>query len=187
MVNYQKRYSLWLPLQIKYADKLWEVEHGYLNSLSNQRNLANNLSLISPISLYDNVMSALAGTDITSFQSFVTAVKTHRNIIIDYIRSKTVSFTLTSFFTPCKEGDFEKFMEGNIRAIMEAKNQAEREEAIRIMKKNTTRWRKQRLLLTCVIYPVSFMKPILQKVFAEQFLIWHYWLLRMYCFSPSPL
>ncbi len=37
-----------------------------------------------------------------------TKVKMHTNEVIEYIRSKTHNFSLPSYFTPSKEGDYEK-------------------------------------------------------------------------------
>jgi len=101
----QKRCALLASHFIKYADRFWEVEHRYLNSLLEQKQLANNLSRTSPISLYENVMCALAGTDAASCQYFVNRARTYRNEVIEYIRSKTNDFSLPSYFTPFSEED----------------------------------------------------------------------------------
>lgn len=98
--NTQIDYSINVPVEIKYADKYAEVEDGYLRSLFEQTRLANNISRASPISLYENVMSALAGTDMASVRQFIDAVKVHRKDTIEYMRSRTDNFTSWSFFTP---------------------------------------------------------------------------------------
>ena len=90
-----------VPIQIKYADKYSEVKSGRLNSLFEQTQLSDNISRISPIALYENVMSALAGTDMANFQQFIDAVKLYRKDIIEYMRSRTDNFSLPSFWTPC--------------------------------------------------------------------------------------
>jgi ABC-type transport system involved in multi-copper enzyme maturation permease subunit len=95
--------SIGVPINIKYADKYAEVEYGYLRGLFDQTRLADNISRISPICLYENVMSVLAGTDMASFRHFIDAVKTHRKDIIEYTRSRTNNFSLAIFFTPCTE------------------------------------------------------------------------------------
>jgi len=95
--------SIGVPIKIKYADKYAEVEYGYLRGLFDQTRLANNISRSSPIFLYENVMSALAGTDMASFRHFIDAGKTHRKDIIEYMRSRTNNFGLAIFFTPCTE------------------------------------------------------------------------------------
>ena len=110
-VEYLKeRYRLRHTLGIKYADKFWEVEHNYLSGLSKQNKLAHNLSRISPISLYENVMSSLAGTDITGFQSYMMSVKTYRNKLIDYVRSRTDGFSATSLFMPFTIEQMENYL-----------------------------------------------------------------------------
>lgn len=90
-----------VPIQIKYADKYSEVKSGRLNSLFEQTHLSDNISRISPIALYENVMSALAGTDMANFQQFIDAVKLYRKDIIEYMRSRTDNFSLPSFWTAC--------------------------------------------------------------------------------------
>jgi len=101
MENMLLLYGIQVPIDIKYADKYSEVEYGYLRTLFEQKRLADNLSRISPISLYENIMSALAGTDMASFRHFMDEVKVHRNDIVEYMRSNTNNFSSPSFFTPC--------------------------------------------------------------------------------------
>jgi ABC-type transport system involved in multi-copper enzyme maturation permease subunit len=101
MENSLIQYGIGVPIQIKYAEKYSEVEYGRLRSLFEQTRLSDNLSRISPISLYENVMSALAGTDMASFRHFIDAVKAHRNDVVEYMRARTNNFTSPSFFTPC--------------------------------------------------------------------------------------
>ena len=98
--NKQIDYSIGVPIQIKYADKYAEVEDGYLRGLFEQTHLADNISRTSPISLYENVMSALAGTDMAGVRQFIDAVKVHRKDTIEYMRSRTDNFSSLSFFTP---------------------------------------------------------------------------------------
>jgi len=102
---YQKTNPITEPLRIKYADKIWEVESGYLKTVWKQRYLADNLSRISPIFSYENATSILAGTDLASFQYFVSRAKAYRNQIVEYIRSKTNNFSSPSYFTTCSRED----------------------------------------------------------------------------------
>jgi hypothetical protein len=101
----EKAYPVREPLKIKYAARIWEVEHGYLKTVWKQRHLADNLSRISPIFSYENATSILAGTDLASFQYFVTRAKAYRNQIVEYIRSKTNNFSSPSYFTTCSSED----------------------------------------------------------------------------------
>ncbi len=105
----KKNYKLKEPVKIKYANRFQEVKQNYLNSLFKQKYLANNISRLSAISVYENVMSALAGTDLASIQHFTDRVKTHRNKTIEYIRSKTDNFSSLTYFIRYKEGDWEGF------------------------------------------------------------------------------
>jgi len=101
MENNLIRYGIGVPIEIKYADKYSAVEYGRLHTLFEQTRLADNLSRISPVSLYENVMSAMAGTDVAGFRYFIDDVKAHRNNVVEYIRSRTNNFSSPSFFTPC--------------------------------------------------------------------------------------
>ena len=116
------------PLKIKYADKYWEVERRYLNSLCEQKNLANGLSRISPISLYEGVLSALAGTDMAAFQRYMDRVRTYRTEILQYVRSKTADFSSSSFFSTCTEQEmteYEKLSEQFVTQTKQAQNRVE--------------------------------------------------------------
>jgi len=96
----QKRHAVREVLFIKHAEQKWKFQHAYVENLFKQKQLANTLSRISPISLYGAVTSALAGTDASSCQDFVKAARGYRQEVIDYIRSKTDNFSLACFFTP---------------------------------------------------------------------------------------
>jgi len=106
---WQKAYPVTEPLRIKYADKIWEVEHGYLKTVWKQRYLADNLSRISPIFSYENAMSILAGTDLSSFQYFMSEAKEYRSQMIEYIRSRTNNFSSPSYFTTCSREDIAEY------------------------------------------------------------------------------
>jgi len=117
--NRQINYSINVPIQIEYAGKYADVEDGYFRSLFQQTQLADNISRISPISLYENIMSALAGTDMASYRLFIDAVKANRKDIIEYMRSRTNNFSLTIFFTPCTEEEIKTRPTGDTAAPLE--------------------------------------------------------------------
>ena len=104
-----KYYPLAERLRINYGDSLWKIELSYFNSLLKQNNLAKNIARISFISSYENAMSILAQSDLTSFQCFMDNAKAYRNNVIEYIRSKTENFASLSYFTICTKGDWEKY------------------------------------------------------------------------------
>jgi len=112
-------YSIDVPIQIRYANQYSEIKDVYLRSLFEQTRLANNLSRISPISLYENIMSALAETDMAGFQHFIDAVKPYRNDIIEYMRSRTNNFSSTIFFTPCTEEEIKTRPRGDTAEPLE--------------------------------------------------------------------
>jgi len=105
MDDYQKRYTLSEPVRIKYADKIFEVQQQYLSGLTKQKYLASTIAQISPVTLYESLMSALTGTDLANLEHFRIRVKLHTDDVIEYIRSKTESFSSPAYFTPGKESD----------------------------------------------------------------------------------
>jgi len=95
----QKRYAFYRSLSMAYADRLLEVERSHLFNVLKQKSLADALARISPLSLYENVMSSLSGTDLIATRSFMERARAYRNEVIEYIRSKTDDFRLPSYFT----------------------------------------------------------------------------------------
>ena len=119
MQNNLIRYGVGVPIEIKYADKYAQVEYSYLRGLFEQTRLADNISRSSPVSLYENVMSALAGTDMASFQDFIDAVKPYRKDVIEYIRARTDNFTSSIFFTPCTQEEMKTWPYGDTAAPLD--------------------------------------------------------------------
>jgi len=117
--NNTLRYSFEVPFQIKYANKYAEVKDNYLRDLFEQTALANRLSRFSPVSLYENIMSTLAGTDMASFRQFIEAVKPYRNDIIEYMRSHTDNFSSPTFWTPCTKEEIETRPKGDTASPLE--------------------------------------------------------------------
>ena len=105
MESRQRFHAALSPLHIKYADKFWEIERQGIETLLQQKRLADNLSRISPISLYDSVISSFAGTDAASCQYFMDRSILHRKEVLEYLRAKTDNFSSSSFFTQCTEAD----------------------------------------------------------------------------------
>lgn len=128
MEHWNKNSILKEPIKIKYADRFLEVKQKYLSNLFKQKYLANNISRMSPIFLYENVMSILAGTDLANSRQFYEKVKLHRKKVIGYIRSKTNNFSTPSYFTIAKEGDWEEH-EKILELCRQAQNETERKEA----------------------------------------------------------
>jgi len=123
-----KMYTLGDYFSIKCADKTWEIENGYLNDLLRQKELVENISRVSPISLYGNVMSAISGSDFAGFQSFINGAKTYRNQVFEYIRTKTDNLTSPSYFTPCTEEEMREYEERRNK-VNNALDEAEKKKA----------------------------------------------------------
>ena len=112
-----KRNAVSEPIRTEHADKAWEIENTYIETLFQQEQLATNLSRISPVCVYENAMSALAGTDAASCQDFVDSARAHRRDVLEYIRGKTNNYSLPSFITPCSEADraeYKQYLDGKM-------------------------------------------------------------------------
>ncbi len=81
-------------------------------------------SKISPIALYENIISALAGTDIANAQFFTTKAKNYRNEVINYIKSETGNFSSSSYFTQIGKEDAITYEE-SCKRFFAAKKKAE--------------------------------------------------------------
>ena len=123
-----RMYTLYDSFSIKCADKTWKIENGYLNGLLNQKKLAENVSRISPISLYGNVMSAISGSDLAGFQDFIDGAKTYRNHVFEYIRTKTDNLSSPSYMTQCTEEEMREYEERR-NPVNNARNEAEKKKA----------------------------------------------------------
>jgi ABC-type transport system involved in multi-copper enzyme maturation permease subunit len=121
-------YVLFNSVFMKYADKTWEIENGYLNGLLKQKELAENVSRISPIFLYGNVVSAISGSDFAGIQSFIDGAKTYRNQVFEYIRTKTNNLSSPSYMTQCTEEEMREYEE-RLNQVNNAQNEAEKKKA----------------------------------------------------------
>lgn len=112
-----KRNAASRPFEMEHIEKTWEIEHPYIETLFRQERLASNLSRISPVCMYENLMSALAGTDAANCRNFVERARAHRREVFDYIRDKTDNYSLPSLFTPCTEADraqYQQYLDGKM-------------------------------------------------------------------------
>lgn len=109
MHRYQQLLAFRDPLRAKYAEKVWKIRREYFRNLSDQKDLADNISRCSPISLYEQIMSALSRTDQDSFHAFISQAITYRNEISEYIRSRTDNFSSISYFSPLSEEDIDEY------------------------------------------------------------------------------
>ncbi|OHB63349.1 MAG: hypothetical protein A2168_02525 [Planctomycetes bacterium RBG_13_50_24] len=134
-----KAYSLMQSIVSNYSNSIWRLELSYFDSLLKQKHLAGNIARISPVSVYENVMSILAQSDFGSFRSFIYNVKAYRDEITEYIRSKTDNFSSYSYFTICTEEDAKEYQK-NIGPFLESfksENEQDRERAA----DNFDKWR----------------------------------------------
>ncbi|MFC1677896.1 ABC transporter permease, partial [Planctomycetota bacterium] len=131
MDYHQKRYPITESVKMKYFNKAFELEKERTNELLRQKNFGQNIASSSPTVLFESLMSVLAGTDFGNYECFKNSVKTYVNEVANHIRSETENFTLTSYFTPCKEGDQEKLINLYYKPYMEAKDKTDKAEAMK--------------------------------------------------------
>ncbi len=98
----QKLYSVAIPIAIEYADKELQVRKSYLESMKRQENLAAKISLLSPLSVYEMLISRLSGTNAVNFERFYEQAGDYRRQIIEYLYSKK-AFSSIRYFATVKE------------------------------------------------------------------------------------
>lgn len=76
------------PLRIEYADKKCAYQLEYLQSLYNQRKVANRISLISPAAIFRLISSAICFSDMESHERFMERTRQYREEFIQYFQNK---------------------------------------------------------------------------------------------------
>ncbi len=102
VLSRQRRNASMEPMRIRYADEAWQVGEDYLKNMKRQWKLANSISRISPLSLYENLISSLSRTDIQGSETFAIQARDYRQQIIDYLYSKK-AFSSIRYFATVKE------------------------------------------------------------------------------------
>jgi len=90
------------PLKIEYADKAWQANKGYLDSLKRQKELITLISRASPISLYETLITSLSRTDVSGAEMFAVQSGEYRQQIIEYLYGKK-AFSSIGYFATVKE------------------------------------------------------------------------------------
>jgi len=93
-----------VPLQMEYADKVWELYRAYEEELRSQVVFSENISRISLAWTYYNAISVLAGTDYGAYTRFMNQARRYRQQLIDYTNARR-GFTTPFFFTTMKISD----------------------------------------------------------------------------------
>jgi len=104
MIWFLKGIKYIVPLQMEYADKVWELYRAYEQELREQVTFSENISRASPAWTYYNAISVLAGTDYGTYTRFMNQTRKYRQQMIDYINVRR-GFTTPSFFTTMKMSD----------------------------------------------------------------------------------
>jgi len=104
MIWYLKGIKYYVPLQMEYADKIWELYRAYEEELRRQVAFSENISRISPAWTYYNAISILAGTDYGAYTRFMNQARRYRHQLISYSNAQQ-GFSTSSFFTTMKISD----------------------------------------------------------------------------------
>jgi len=99
MEYWRKQFVFSEPLRIDYADKKWNLQKAYLDSLDEQRNFAEMISLISPSEVFRLVSASLCRTDASSHYQSMNRVRRYRDEFIDFLRDRKI-FSSFIYFTP---------------------------------------------------------------------------------------
>jgi ABC-type transport system involved in multi-copper enzyme maturation permease subunit len=152
-----KVYPLVKSLESNYGDSIWRIELSYIRSLLAQSQLARNIARISPISIYENVMSTFAGSDLGSLQDFMDNARAYRNETMEHIRSKTNNFS-TSYFTVCSDQEAIVY-DKQYEAVKQAKTESERKQANDVRKQFYNETQKKRAVLDLEDFPRFTYRP----------------------------
>ena len=98
MLWFMEGLRFYLPLDLEYADRIWELYRSYEEQLRGQVALSNNISRTSPAWTYYNAASVLAGTDYSVYTHFMDQARLYRKELISYSRFQK-GFSSMSFFT----------------------------------------------------------------------------------------
>jgi ABC-type transport system involved in multi-copper enzyme maturation permease subunit len=104
MIWYLEGIRYCLPLQMEYADNIWELYRAYEEELREQVAFSENISRVSPAWTYYNAISVLAGTDYGAYTQFMDQARRYRQQLIDYTNARQ-GFSTPSFFTTMKMSD----------------------------------------------------------------------------------
>ena len=103
LIRYRQQLSAFAePLRIRYADDAWQANRSYLESMRRQKELAGFISKVSPISLYEDLITSLSRTDVPGSENFAGQAREYRRQIIDYLHGKR-AFSSIRYFAAVKE------------------------------------------------------------------------------------
>jgi ABC-type transport system involved in multi-copper enzyme maturation permease subunit len=101
MLYYRDIVEFGTPLLLQNADDVWRIRKDFLNQLEKQAIVAKYISRLSPASLYYDLSSTLARTNIDAYEEFMNQVRIYREQIIEHAK-KNDGFGL-KFFTQVDE------------------------------------------------------------------------------------
>ncbi len=98
MLTLLERVKSTVPIQLHYANRMWQVYQRYEESMKKQALLSRSLKRFSPAFCYENLSTALAGTDLAQEDRFMNQTRRYREELISYMQSKA-AFSSLLFFT----------------------------------------------------------------------------------------
>jgi ABC-type transport system involved in multi-copper enzyme maturation permease subunit len=104
---HQSIHKQMVPLCLKAAEDIWNINRQYIDSLNRQKILASWIAKISPIFLYERIMNSLSRTNYSNLANFSDQARRYRQQLIDFLGSKNAFSSLRYFTVMEKEPDFE--------------------------------------------------------------------------------
>lgn len=92
-------------LFLSYSRKIGQIKQQYEQRLERQQNLAHNLGRLSPVFVFDRILSVLCGTDVHALQAGAAQLRAFRDEVFAYLRQKTDNFSSPAWFTRCTAED----------------------------------------------------------------------------------
>ncbi|MFQ6043446.1 MAG: ABC transporter permease subunit, partial [Candidatus Poribacteria bacterium] len=140
MLWYLDGARFYVPLRIRYAERVGNLYQEYYRSLKRQTVLAENLSRLSPAWTYYNASSILVSADLSSYERFIKSARDYRRELMEYMRGRG-AFSSIRWFSREKLGELPsqveatRFYNENLKNLFKrfsSLTQAEREEFLKI-------------------------------------------------------
>ena len=103
-VNYLRKYIPFIEEKRREnADKVYAVKKEYLDRLLDQAGMVNELTIFSPVRLYENITTKLARTDISDYLDYLEQARIYREQILQYYNDRDI-YHNQRFFTIMEPG-----------------------------------------------------------------------------------
>lgn len=101
----RREMALGEPMRLDNADRKWDPQKEYLDSLSRQSRAAENLALLSPAGIFRAVAAAVCGTDRRAQEKRLDDIRRYRETFISWLKGKNI-FEKFEYITPTPPSAF---------------------------------------------------------------------------------